>query len=512
VRRWTGRATATRRRTSTAPRAPRKEQVSRPVALLAATVTVVLVAFASGYGPHRDELYFVAAGRHLDWAYADQGPLTPLIARAMTTIAPDSLTVLRLPSALAAGLIVLLTGLLACELGGGRRAQAIAAMCAGVAAIVLFDGHLLSTSTFDLLCWTTVSWLVVRAVRSGDDRLWLAAGVVLGLGLLNKPLPAFLAFGLLAGVVIAGPRRLLRNPYVWAGAAIALVLWSPWILWQAAHDWPQLDVSRSIASGGSTSSEAWWAIVPFQFLLVSPVLAPVWIAGLVALFRDPRLRDVRFVAWAWVVLALVFMATAGKPYYLAGLLPALIGAGAVQADGWLARGRSRARRATLIAAVALGGVVSAVISLPVLPADNLGPVLAMNEDVGETIGWPEFARTVAAVNDALPGRGHPAVILARNYGEAGAIDRYGPALGLPRAYSGHNAYGDWGPPPEGAGPVIVLGLSPAEIAAHLRGCHEAARIGNDAGIENNEQGRPVVVCAGPRRSWSAEWRGLRHLG
>src|SRR6185295_19243405 len=176
--------------------------------------------------------------------------------RAMTELAPGSLTILRLPAALAAGLTVLLTGLLARELGGGARAQAIAAGCAAAAAVVLFTGHMLSTSTFDLLAWTAVSWLVVRAVRTGENRLWLAAGVVLGLGLLNKPLPAFLAAGLLAGILVAGPRRLLRDPYVWAGAAIALVLWSPWILWQAADDWPQLDVSRSIASGESTSSEA----------------------------------------------------------------------------------------------------------------------------------------------------------------------------------------------------------------------------------------------------------------
>ncbi len=162
--------------------------------------------------------------------------------------------------------------------------------------IVLFTGHLLSTSTFDLLAWTAVTWLVVRALRTGDDRLWLVAGVVLGVGLLNKPLPAFLAVGLLAGVAIAGPRRLLRNPYVWGGAAIAFVMWLPWIVWQADHDWPQIDVSREIAAGGSASSEPWWAIVPFQFLLISPMLAPVWIAGLVAFFRDPAMRGLRFFA------------------------------------------------------------------------------------------------------------------------------------------------------------------------------------------------------------------------
>lgn len=451
---------------------------------VAGAVVGVLVAFAAGYGYHRDELYFVAAGERLAWGYADQGPLTPLIARAMSEVAAGSLTVLRLPSALAAGLIVLLTGMLARELGGSRRAGLIAAACAGVSSIVLVTGHLLSTSTFDL---------AVRAVRTCDRcRLsWPSAW--------------------LAGVAIAGPRRLLRTPQVWAGAAIALALWSPWLLWQADRGWPQLDVADAIAEGGSTSSEPWWAIVPFQVLLVSPILAPVWIAGLVGLFRDPALRSARFLGWAWVVLAVVFMATAGKPYYLAGLLPALIGAGALKVDGWLERGRPPTRRAALVGAVALSGVIGGVIALPVLPADRSDPVLAVNDDVGETIGWPELAWTVARVHRALtsPDR---AVILTGNYGQAGAIDRYGSALGLPPAHSGHNAYGDWGPPPAGGAPVIVVGRRAGEMAAHFRDCAPAARIDNHAGVDNEERGAPVVVCSGPRRPWAETWPALRHLG
>ncbi|MDQ3722259.1 MAG: glycosyltransferase family 39 protein [Actinomycetota bacterium] len=469
-----------------------------------------LLALASGYGYHRDELYFLAAGRHLAWGYADQGPLTPLIARAMSEIAAGSLTALRLPSALAAGLTVLLTGLLAREFGGSRRAETIAAAGGAVASIVLVTGHWLSTSTFDLLCWTAVTWLVVRAVRTGDSRLWLVAGVVIGLGLLNKPLPAFLALGLLLGVAIAGPRRLLRDRYVWSGALLALALWSPWLLWQADHGWPQLDVSRAIAAGGSTSSEPWWLIVPFQALLVSPVLVPLWVAGLVRLFRDPAARELRFLAWTWVVLACVFMVTAGKPYYLAGLLPALIGAGAVAADGWLERGRTGVRRGLLVAAIATGGLTSMVIALPVLPLEDVGPVIALNEDVGETIGWPQFARTVARVARAQPGGQH-AVILTGNYGQAGAIDRYGRALGLPTAYSGHNAYGEWGPPPDGSAPVIAVGLGARDLA-QLRDCIVAARIDNGVGVDNAEQGRAVMVCRGPRLPWSRQWPALRRLG
>jgi 4-amino-4-deoxy-L-arabinose transferase-like glycosyltransferase len=484
--------------------------VNRAVLLIAGAVTALLIAFASGYGYHRDELYFLAAGKHLAWGYADQGPLTPLIARAMSEIAPDSLVVLRIPSAVAAGATVQLTGLLSRELGGGARAQLIAAACAAVGVIVLFTGHLLSTSTFDLLAWTAISWLVVRAVRTREDRLWLVAGAVLGVALLNKPLPAILALGLLAGIAISGPRRLLGNPYVWLGGALTLLLFAPWLVWQADHGWPQIDVSRSIARGESASSEAWWAVVPFQFLLISPLLAPVWIAGLVRLFRDPAVREFRFLAWAWVVLAVVFMATGGKPYYLAGLLPALLGAGSVSVDAWLEHGRPGLRRGRLMGALALSAVIGALISLPILPARDAEPVIAVNEDVGETIGWPALSRTVAEVYRGLP-RPDRAVILTGNYGEAGAIDRYGPDLGFAGAYSGHNAYGDWGPPPDGSAPVIAIGLDGSDLA-HFQGCRPAARVDNGLDIDNDEQGTAIYVCAGPRRIWSAEWPSLRHLG
>jgi hypothetical protein len=478
----------------------------RPLLSIAAAVALVLLVFAGGYGYHRDELYFLAAGHHLAWGYADQGPLTPLLAHLMDALDPGSLTVLRLPSALMSGATVLTTGLIARELGGGRRAQLIAASCAAVASVVLVVGHLLSTSTFDLLAWAVVTWLAARAIRTGDQRLWLPAGIVAGLALLNKPLIAFLLAGLGVGIVVAGPRRLLRSGWLWAGLAAALLLWSPWLVWQSRHGWPQLDVSSSIASGGSASSQPRWALLPFQFLLVSPVLAPVWIAGLVALARRQRLRPFRLFAVAWLFLVVAFLASGGKPYYMAGMFPVLLAAGGIETDAWLHRGR---RRPVLLwSLVALSGLVSALIALPLLPASHAGPVIAANGDVGETIGWPDLTRTVAGVyRRAGPG----AVIFTSNYGEAGAIDRYGPALGLPDAYSGHNAFGYWGPPSDRAGPVVTVGLDASELG-RFRGCRLAARIDNAAGVDNDEHGQAVYRCAGTAAPWSEIWPALRHLG
>src|SRR3954466_11980289 len=177
-----------------------------PLLALAASVAVVLIAFAGGYGYHRDELYFLEAGRHLAWSYADQGPLTPLIAHMANGLSPGSLTVLRVPPALMTAGTIFVTGLTAFELGGTRRAQLIAGSCAAVASVVLVVGHLLSTSTLDLLAWAIVTWLVARIGRPGAQRLWLAAGAVAGVALLNKPLIAFLLVALGAGILASGPR------------------------------------------------------------------------------------------------------------------------------------------------------------------------------------------------------------------------------------------------------------------------------------------------------------------
>jgi hypothetical protein len=478
------------------------------VLAVAGAVVLVLAIFAGGYGYHRDELYFLAAGDHLAWGYADQGPLTPLLAHVMDGIAPGSLTVLRLPSALMAGATVVVSGLIAFEVGATRRAQLIAASCTAVASVLLVVGHLLSTSTFDLLAWSLVTWLAAQVIRTGDQRLWAVAGIVAGLALLNKPLIAFLLVALGVGIIVAGPLRVLRSGWLWAGLLVAALLWSPWLIWQAQHGWPQLDVSSSIAAGGSASSQPRWALLPFQFLLVSPVLAPVWIAGLVALLRREPLRPYRLFAVAWVFLVLAFLVTGGKPYYLAGMFPVLLAAGAIETDAWLERGVPRRREVLLWAGVVLSGLVSTVIALPLLPAKDSGPVIATNGDVGETIGWPEFARTVSRVYQHA---GSGAVIFTSNYGEAGAIDRYGHELGLPSAYSGHNAFGYWGPPPDRRGPVITVGLEGADLSP-FRNCHVAARIDNSAGVDNDERGAPVDQCSGTRGPWSRIWHDLRRLG
>jgi len=486
-----------------------------PLALLAAGVVALLVAFSDRYGYHGDELYFLVAGRHLAWSYPDLPPLVPLLARIVTDIAPHSLVVLRLPSALVAGATVALTGLTCRELGGGKWSQLLAAGAMAVSPLLLASAHLFGTTPLDLFFWTLLVYLVVRILRTGDERLWIVGGLVAGVGLLNKDLVAFLAFGVLAGIAIAGPRRRLASPWLWASALIAGLLWTPYLVWQAQHGWPQLAVAHSIAAGRSGTSEPRWAFLPFQLVLVSPYLAPVWIAGLVRLFRAPALRFCRALAWSWAVLAAVFIVSGGKPYYLGGLMPLLLAAGAPATIAWLARGRSRLRRTLVLAAVALTALTAIVVTLPVIPVGDLHRtnLTSLNYDAGQTVGWPAYVGEIARVYHGLPASERAsAALLASSYAQAGAIDRFGPALGLPGAYSGHDGFWYWGPPPAGATTFVAVGFDHAFLTRSFGDVRLATRLDDHLGVDNDNQGAPVWICRQPRADWQVLWPTFRYLG
>ncbi len=489
--------------------------VLAPLAALSAAVALLLIAFSGRYGYHGDELYFLVAGHHLAWGYPDLPPLVPLLARALTDVAPSSLVVLRLPSALAAGATVAITALTCRELGGGKAAQLLAAAAMAVSPLLLAAAHLFGTTPLDLFFWTLLVFLVVRILRSGDDRLWLAVGLVAGIGLLNKDLVAFLTIGVLAGIALAGPRRRLASPWLWEGALIAALLWAPYLAWQAQHGWPQLAVAHSIAAGRSGTSEPRWAFLPFQLVLVSPYLAPIWIAGLVRLLRDPALRFCRALGWSWVVLAAVFIVTGGKPYYLGGLIPLLLATGAPATLAWMSRGRARLRRGLLIAAVALTALTAVVVTLPVIPVANLHNtnIGSLNYDALETVGWPTYVSEIAGVYHGLPASERATtVLLTTSYAEAGAIDRFGSPLGLPQAYSGHDGFWYWGPPPASATTVVAVGFERDFLERSFGSVRLATQLNDHLDVNNDDQGAPVWICRQPRESWQALWPTFRYLG
>ena len=484
-----------------------------PVGAVAVAVTVLLLAVASRYGYHRDELYFLTAGHHLAWGYPDQPPLVPALARLVSTIAPGSVAALRVPSALAAGTIVVLTALTAVEFGATSTAQVLAAAAMGTGAVLLGSGHLLSTTTFDLLAWSVLLWLITRALRTGVDRYWLLIGLVAGVGLLDSDLVAFLMAGVVAGLLLAGPRSAFRSPWLWAGGALAALMWSPYLAWQASHGWPQFAVSRSIAAGHSGSSQPRWLLLPQQLGLLSPYLAPIWIAGLVGLWRDPALRWCRALGVAYVVLAVVFVVTGGKGYYLAGMFPLLLAAGAGPTVAWLHRRRARRRQAGIGVGIALAGASSILVTLPVLPVTVLHdtPIVSVNYDAGETVAWPTFVAEIAAAYRQLPTADRAtAVIVGSNYGEAGAVDRYGGRAGLPHAYGVHNGFWYWGPPPNAATEAIMIGFTQRQITPWCGVATILFRLDNHLGVKNQEQGAPVWLCSRLRASWTELASPARH--
>jgi hypothetical protein len=368
----------------------------------------------------------------------------------------------------------------------------------------------MSTSTFDLFVWTLLSLLLVRALRDGGAA-WLWAGLVAGVGLEVKTLVAFFLVAVLGGILLAGPRDALRSWQPWAGGAIALALWAPDLAWQASHGWPQLDLARGIAGGSSGTSESRWLLLPYQVVLISPLLVPVWVRGGWRLARDPELRRYRVFPTAYLLLVVIFLATGGKPYYLAGLYPVLLAAGA---EPFIRRAsRQRSGRLRLGLALAASLAIAAYLFLPLLPVNRLAGSLpaAVSYDARETVGWPRFGQTVAQLYVALPEpeRRHT-IFLGRNYGEAGAVSRFGPAA-LP-VFSGHNALGDLGPPPESARTVIAVGFREPALSQWFGQVSPVGKIDNGVGLDNDEQGRTVWLCREPRTSWTATWPHLKTLG
>ena len=467
----------------------RRPFAARGVGIVVAAQVVVLTALSGRYGFHRDELYFRAAGQRLDWGYVDQPPLTPLLARLFAF--GDSPVTLRIAATLLGAATVVVVALAARELGAGRGGQVLAAAATALSGFVLGVTHMLSTATVDLLLWTVVGFFVIRLLRTGDGRWWLAVGAACGVALTNKWLVPLLVLALGVSLLLVGPRAVLRTWWLPAGAAVALAVAAPVLVWQAAHGFPLVTVARGISEVDGGENRA--LFVPLQVVYLSPVLVPVWVAGFRALWGDGRFRA---VAVAYPVLSVVTVALGGKPYYTMPLLVLLVAAGAERAWQWALRHRAWASTGAVV-----GAVMSVVVGLPVLPASALGPVLAVNPEQGEQVGWREFTGSVAHV---WAQAGPDAVIFARNYGQAGAIERYGPDFGLPRPFSGHMSYADWGPPPDTPDrPVVVVGArSPVFTGCRVAVTHEAV-------VENDEHGTEIAVC--DPVTWSRAWPQLRRF-
>jgi hypothetical protein len=472
----------------------------RPVGLVVAVQAALLLVMAPHYGPHRDELYFVSAGERLAWGYPDQPSFTPLLARVSTELAEHNLVVLRLWSILAVAGLVLLAVQFSRLLGAGRAAQLLTAVTVAASAVVMTVGHRLSTATFDTLAWTAVLVLVTQALVDDRRRLWLVAGVVAGVGLNNKHAVAFLLLGVLVALALdRRSRPALRTPWPWLAGGCAALLWVPNLVWQWRHDWPALDLSADIAEeyGGVAGR---LGMVGEAFAMSSPLLGVLWVVGTVQLLRRPEWGAARLPALVLLVVTAVLLVTGGKGYYLAGAIVPSLAAGCT----WLAMRWSGRRLVLAGAGLAASAMVAWPALVPVLPAQTFADSFytGLNDDQVETIGWPSYAATV---REAVAGQPRGVVVFTGNYGEAGAFEWYG--VGAP-VVSGHNGFRNWGPPPETAVPVVVVGY--ADPSADFSGCDQVAALTSDVDVDNEEQGGPVWVCDEPVRGWQNAWDRLVH--
>ncbi len=482
---------------------------------------VVLHLFVNGqYGFHRDELATLDDGRYLEWGYVAYPPLTPFIGRVATTLFGPSLVGVRFFSSIAQALVLILSGLMARELGGKRWAQVIAAVAVAIAPVSLGSGALLQYVAFDYLWWVLIAYLTIRLLKSEDPRWWLAIGAVIGLGMMTKYTMGYLVLGIVGGVLLTNARQYLKSPWLWGGVALSVLIFLPNLIWQAQHNFISLDFLGSIHARDVRIGRTSEFLVDQFMTCTNLATIPIWFAGLYFYFRAPAGKHYRLIGWLYVIPLVLFIVTQGRGYYLAPAYPMLLAGGSVWLEQWLttrSASQARAIRRSLGWALAIGGVLVAAIALPVAPINSFWWNIAndMNGDLREEIGWPELVQTVAQIRDSLPSADRAQLgILTGNYGEAGAINLYGPAHDLPEAISGIDSYwlrGYGDPPPQ---TLIVLGLTRSDVGQIFQTCELAGHITNPYDVKNEEttEHQEIFVCRQLRSTWPEFWQRIKSYG
>lgn len=491
------------------------------VLVLLALAWLVFHTLTNGqYGFHRDELDMVDNARYLDWGYVAYPPLTPLLARVALELFGPSLTGLRLMAALAQAMAMVLTGLMARELGGSRLAQIVAALGAATAPIVLLMASLFHYVSFDYLWWVLTAYLMIRLLKTEDPRWWLGIGAVIGLGMLTKYTMAFWVAGLVGGVLLTRARRYLGSPWLWGGVALAVLIFLPNLVWQAQHQFIALQFLSNIHARDVQNGRTTNFLIEQFYYATNPVTVPVWGLGLFFFFGTQAGQRYRPLGWMFVIAFALFLVSQGRGYYLSPAYPMLIAAGSAWGEQQLASlsaGALRLGRALALGLVAVSGAAFAALVLPIAPVNSAwwGLAVQLNPELREEIGWQELVETVAQVYATLPDDEKAlTTIYADDYGQAGAIDLYGPAYGLPPAISGMNSYWMRGYGNPAAQTVIILGGNQAEVEPIFDTCRPAAQVSNRYGVINEQiRDHPVILlCKGPHQAWPDLWKNLQRFG
>ena len=495
------------------------------VGLIAAGTLALHLAAANVYGLFIDELYFLACGEHLAWGYVDMPPLTAAQAWLARGLFGDSMLAIRLFPALAGAGLVLLAGALARELGGRRFAQGLAALAVATAPGDLLASSYLSMNSIEPLLWMGCALVLIRIVRTGDTKLWLAFGLLAGIGLENKDTMLLFGFALVAGLLLTPERRLMANRWFLAGGAIAFLVFLPNLVWMIQHHFPHLELLANIRRSGRNVALSPLQFMAQQIVFTGPLAAPIWLAGLGRLLAGRASRPYRALGLAYVVTIAVLLAVHGRVYYPLPAYALLFAAGAVALEAWLARpgwGWAKPAYATV---VALAAAVLAPVAMPLLPpqtylrytrAIHLSPpqiehrkASALPQLFADRFGWPEMAQAVAKAYFALPpAERERCAIFGNDYGEAGAIDFYGPALGLPKAISGHLTYWYWGPRGYTGDVMIVLGDRREVLEREFEDVEAVAEIGQEYAMA--QEHFTLFVCRKPK-GWTlaSAWPRLK---
>ncbi len=426
-----------------------------------------------GYGYFRDELYYIACSKHMAAGYVDQPPLSLYILALNRALLGDSLFALRfLPAVVGSG-TVFISGIMARELGGRRFAQVLAATAALICPSFIAAGTYYSMNCFDLLFWTLTAYATIRLIKTGRPMYWIALGLLLGLGSLNKIGILWLGAGLFVGILLTSQRRWLATRWPWIAGVMVIALFSPFIYWNITHDFAHLEFIRN-ATSGKYSGLTRMSFILGQMYIQNPVTLPLWLAGLWFFFADREGKKYRPLAWMYVVpFALLILNRHSKPEYLSAAYSMLFAAGSVLFERWLAAPFLRWLNPVYISLLVLGLVLAPIV-LPILPVETyirytkvlgIKPSSSENKQLSELhqfyadmFGWEAKAEAVAQVYNRLsPEEKKKCAIFADNYGRCGAIDFFGKAYGLPDTIGRHNNYWIWGPRGYTGELMIILG-------------------------------------------------------
>src|SRR5665213_7193 len=483
---------------------------------VAAAFALFHIATNGRYGFHRDELQFLNDARHMDWGFVPYPPLTPFVEHVSLAMFGLSMIGLRLFSVIAQAIVVMVSGLMARELGGRRLAQVTTALAVALSPLPMFEATEFQYSTFDLLWWVLIAYFTIRLLKSENPRWWLAIGATVGIGLQTKYSIVFYIAGILVGLAFTPARRYAMNRWFWAGVALALLIFLPNLIWLAHHDFISYKFLQHIHKRDVGEGRA-DGFLRDQFLLCANLCAiPLWIVGLIAYFRNRRYR---MIGYMYLVPLALFLFGKGRFYYVAAVYPCLIAMGAVVAERWVARLPRWGRVATETAFFTGLAIAGVYVCALVVPMANSGPLrtyaLARSSNLREEIGWDELVKTVAAIRDSLPPdqQAHLGIAVG-NYGEAGAIDVLGPAYNLPAPISTTNSGWLRGYPTPPPTTVIVIGNDADRVNQLFTGCRLAGHNGNTEGVRNEESRfhPDIFVCGPPRLPWPELWKEHQDFG